>query len=167
LTELERRYGEKRLRVVIKHLPLSRHAGAIPAARVAQAVLAMAGPGKFFEYLDRAFADQERVALGRALEIAVPLGLDLEALRARAASAAIGAQVVRDVALADKVGVPATPHFRVNGLGVTGAQPVELMVRVIEAELIEVARLLGAGVPPESAYARRVVANLSEPEPKL
>ncbi|MFZ5889775.1 MAG: DsbA family protein [Myxococcota bacterium] len=164
--ELQRRFGSAQLRVVVKHVPLSAHAGAIPAARVAQAVLELGGPTKFFEYLERAFERQELVAKGSALELALPLGIEQTALAARAGSAEIGKQVLNDAMLADRLGIAALPHFRVNGRPFTGVHPVSTLAAAIEMEHLAVQRLRNAGVPAEQVYSRRVDQNLNLPEPE-
>ncbi len=162
---LERRYGEARLRVVFKHLPLSAHAGAVPAARVAQAVLAVAGRGKFFEYVDWAFQRQADIAAGRALDLVKPLGVDVKAVLARAESPESGREVLNDVMLADRLQVPATPHYRLNGRGITGVRPPQLFIELIDEELDATQKLRAAGVGAEAVYAARVRENLRLPEP--
>lgn len=164
LTALERHYGEARLRVVVKHCPMSFHAGAVPAARVAQAVLALGGQRRFFEYLDRAFAQQQRIADGYALELVAPLGLDVSAVAERAGDPAIGQEVLRDTALADRLHVTGTPHQRINGLGVTGALPASYLAKLVDDELVAAQALLAQGVPAAEVYARRVQLNIAKPE---
>jgi protein-disulfide isomerase len=165
LVELERRYGEARLRVVIKHVPLANHPFAVPAARVAQAVLKLGGRGKFFEYLDRAFATPDEVAAGRVLELAQPLGLEMNRLRELADSADIGREVLGDALLADRLQVPATPHYRINGLPLTGVQPLSTFVRLVEEELAQTARLSASGVGAAELYSARVRENFGKAEP--
>lgn len=164
LVALERHYGEARLRVVVKHVPLAGHQGAVPAARVAQAVLALSGRGSFFRYLDHAFANQGRVAAGEALALAAELGLDRRTLAERAGSAAMGAQILGDVMLADRLAVSATPHYRINGLGLTGVRSFQELERVIDAELARATELRSAGVAASDVYARRVRDNFLLPE---
>jgi protein-disulfide isomerase len=165
LVALEQRYGGARLRVVVKHVPLSGHAGAVPAARVAQAVLELGGRAAFFRYLDRAFAEQERVAAGQAVALAAELGFEPGKVVERAESAAIGAQVLADVQLADRIAVPATPHYRINGLSLTGVRTRAELERVVDAELAAAAALRATGVPAAEVYARRVQHNFPLPEP--
>jgi protein-disulfide isomerase len=166
LIELEQRYGEARLRVVIKHVPLSNHEGAVPAARMAQAVLSVYGRKQFFRFIDRAFANQERLAAGEALPLASELGLDPRKLIEPANSAEIGAQVLRDVMLADHIAVSATPHFRINGLGLTGALPSSELARVINAELAAAEALQKQGLSAADIYAARVRENLRSAPPR-
>ncbi|MGC4090499.1 MAG: DsbA family protein [Polyangiaceae bacterium] len=162
--ELERRYGAQQLRVVFKHVPLQSHEGAVPAARVAQALLEMGGESLFFQYLERAYAHQDEVASGDALELALPLGVDQQKLSARAGSAEIGQQVLTDARLADRLDVRGLPHFRVNGRGFTGEYPLALLASAIDAEISESRRLRDSGVPAEQIYSRRVSHNLNLPE---
>jgi protein-disulfide isomerase len=162
---LERRYGEARLRVVLKHLPLSAHEGAVPAARIAQAVLFVAGRGKFFEYVDLAFQHQDEIAAGRALGLVKPLGIDPQTVLTRAEDTASGKEVLGDVLLADRLQVSATPHYRVNGRGLTGVRPLETFIKLVDGELAAAAALLKSGVAPSQIYAARVRENLRLPEP--
>lgn len=165
LGKLQTRFGPERLRVVVKHVPLRAHAGAIPAARVAQAVLELGGSAKFFEYLERAFAHQDQVASGGAVELAVPLGLNLTELAARAGSARIGQEILADVALAERLSVTALPHVRINGRGFTGVRPIETLSVAIDSELADVRRITSEGVAPTRIYSLRVRQNVNVPEP--
>lgn len=164
LATLTRHFGHERLRVAVKHCPLAMHPQAVPAARVAQAVLELGGRGRFFQYLDLAYANPETLADGRALELAASLGLDSEAVRELAGSEEIGEQIVEHVELASRLGIAATPHFRINGLPVTGAVPAEALEPVVQAELREAARLRQSGVAANRVYARRVTENVQRPE---
>ena len=164
LAALERHYGEARLRVVVKHTPLSKHAGAIPAARLAQAVLALNGRRNFFKYMDLAFDRQQDIADRKALDLVGALNLDVSAVAERAGDVAVGQQVLRDVMLAERLKVSGTPHLRINGLGVTGAVPLEFVARLVERELVETQQLQGKGIPADQIYAQRVAINILEQE---
>ena len=165
LLKLQKRLGPERLRVVVKHVPLNGHAGAIPAARVAQAVLELGGSAKFFDYLERAFAHQDQVASGAAVELALPLGINLTQLSERAGSARVGQEILADVALAERLSVTALPHVRINGRGFTGVRPIETLTLAIDSELGEVRRLTTEGVAMNRIYSLRVRQNLNVPEP--
>ncbi|HET9954334.1 MAG TPA: thioredoxin domain-containing protein [Polyangiaceae bacterium] len=161
LAALEQEVGPERLRVVVKHIPLAQHAGAVPAARVAQAIRTRHGAAKFFEFLDFAFAHQAQIAQGKALELAEQLGLSRAELEPVATSNAIGAEVLRDVALADRLSVAATPHLRVNGLGLTGVVSLPALRRLVATELEAAQRLRSASVPADGLYQRRVAENFA------
>lgn len=161
LTQLSRHYGSERLRIAVKHCPLAMHPQAIPAARVAQAVLELGGRQKFFEYLDLVYARRTTVARGDILSLIDELGLDQDKVRTLAASTQIGEQIISDVDLANRLGVTATPHLRINGVPVTGAVPFSTLEPVIEEELREAARLRESGIAPNDIYARRVAKNFA------
>jgi protein-disulfide isomerase len=165
IRSLTRRFGHERISVVVKHCPLAMHSQAIPAARVAQAVLELAGRRKFFEYLDLVYANPHIVAAGGVLELAGSLGLEATRVRTLAASEEIGEQIVEDVQLANRMNVAATPHFRINGLPMTGAVPFEMLEAVIQTELVEAERLRRAGVAANRVYANRVARNIARPAP--
>jgi protein-disulfide isomerase len=165
LSELTRRFGEEQVRIAVKHCPLAMHRQAIPAARVAQAVLELGGRRKFFEYLDRAYAERETLAQGNVVSLAGGLGIDIGRLTDLAASVEIGEQIVEDVQLANRLGVAATPHFRINGLPMTGAVPFATLEPVVKAELREAQRLRASGVAPNRVYAQRVAQNITRPGP--
>lgn len=165
IRSLTRQFGHERVRVAIKHCPLAMHPQAIPAARVAQAVLELGGRRRFFEYLDLVYAKQLTLSRGGVLELAGSLDLDMGELRNLAASAEIGRQIVQDAQLANRLGVAATPHFRINGLPMTGAVALEALVPVVEAELREAKRLRERGVAANRVYANRVAENVIRPGP--
>ena len=63
------------VKIVFKHLPLSIHEQALPAAL---ASMAAAEQGKFWEYHDELFFNQASLSSEKYLEIAQKLGLDLK-----------------------------------------------------------------------------------------
>ena len=63
------------VKVVFKHYPLAFHKQALPAA---QASMAAAEQGKFWEYHDELFINQNSLSTEKYLEIAQNLGLDLK-----------------------------------------------------------------------------------------
>jgi len=163
IRSLTREFGHERVRVAVKHCPLTMHPQAIPAARVAQAVLELGGRRKFFEYLDLVYAHPMTVSRGGVLDLASLLGLDSSEVRNLAASTEIGEQIVEDVELASRLGVAATPHFRINGIPMTGAVPFETLEPLVRAELAAAERLRKQGVAANRVYASRVAENLTRP----
>lgn len=124
------RYPEQ-VRFVYRHFPLEMHQRAGPAA---EASTCAHDQGKFWEYHDLVFgggaledADLERYAAAA--------GLDVAAWKKCLADGAAKARVEADFAAGRMAGVTGTPAFFVNGLMISGAQPVDEFVRRIEAEL--------------------------------
>jgi protein-disulfide isomerase len=115
--ELEKAYGRD-VRVVWKHLPLSFHPNAMPAAIAAEAAREQ---GKFWEMHDKLFADQAALSPATYEKYAKELGLDLARFRAAMQASATRARVEADAAAAASAGVTGTPSFVVNGDVVLGS----------------------------------------------
>ena len=107
--------------LVYKHLPLAAiHPEAIPAASAAWAADRQ---GKFWDYHDELFANQEKLGEAFYQEIAQNLNLDLEKFNRDRALAAPAIQ--KDMQLATKIGLSGTPFFIMNGQAVAGAVQLE------------------------------------------
>jgi protein-disulfide isomerase len=128
---LEAKYGQ-RLRVVFKNQPLPRHAQARLAA---DAALAANAQGHFWELHDWLFSTDAALDTETLVAEAARLGMDGARLRADLDSGKFEAQVSADQAEAKRLGVEGTPTYFINGLKVTGAQPVEVLGQIIDAEL--------------------------------
>jgi protein-disulfide isomerase len=115
--ELEKTYG-KELRITWKHLPLSFHQNAMPAALAAEAAREQ---GKFWEMHDRLFANQAALTDITFEKQARELGLDVTRFKASLASPETRKRVEADAALASAAGVTGTPTFLVNGEQVVGS----------------------------------------------
>lgn len=100
------------VRLVFRHYPLPVHADAQGAAEAAVFAFEQ---GKFWEYHDVLFANQEYLTLDDLVEYAVRIGLNGEALRERLQSRAYEAQVRADVAAGMQYSIVMTPAFYLNG----------------------------------------------------
>ena len=120
------------MRIVWKHNPLPFHPNAMPAAL---ASMAAHEQGKFWEYHDKVFANQQKMARPDLLRHAQELGLDVkrfeQALNAATAKPAIDA----DAAEARSLGATGTPAFFINGRYLSGAKPFNEFAQVINGEL--------------------------------
>ncbi len=109
--------------LVYKHLPLTQiHAEAQPAA---QAAWATQQQGKFWEFHDAMFEQQDQ--LGNALyqKTAKTLGLDIAKFDRDRNSQAAKDAIAADVKLARSLELNGTPAFIMNGQLFSGAVPVE------------------------------------------
>jgi protein-disulfide isomerase len=100
------------VKVVFKHYPLSFHKQAFPAAL---ASMAAAEQGKFWEYHDELFSNQNSLSNEKYLEIAQSLGLDLKKFSLDIMRPSLRQKIEQDVADAQKAGVTGTPTIFVNG----------------------------------------------------
>lgn len=119
------------VKVVYKHYPLAFHKQALPAAL---ASLAAAEQGRFWEYHDALFLNQDSLSAEKYLEIARELGLDLEKFSLDMMRPSLRKKIEQDVAEGKKVGVTGTPAVYVNGRQVK-ERSLEDLSRLIEAEL--------------------------------
>jgi protein-disulfide isomerase len=131
LEQVLSRYGEK-VKLVHRDFPIdSLHPH---AAKAHEAARCANEQGKFWAYHDLLYTKtpaepQQLQAYARAVELDVP------AFEQCLSSRKYGAAVQKDVEEGTRSGVTGTPTFFVNGRMLTGAQPLESFLRVIEEEL--------------------------------
>jgi protein-disulfide isomerase len=131
LAQVRQAYGNQ-VRIVWKHQPLSFHTNALPAAEAAEAAREQ---GKFWEFHDRLFANQQLLSRETYERHARELGLDMKRFRAALDTGKFRARVQEDQALANSVGAQGTPTMFVNGERVVGAVPFEQVKGAIDRAL--------------------------------
>ena len=110
--------------------------GLHPQARqAAEAARCAKDQGKFWEYHDVLFAGPPSAAPADLRRYAEQTGLDVPKFEQCASAGTHRAAVQQDYEEGAKLGINGTPAFFINGRLVTGAQPLEAFVRVIEEEL--------------------------------
>ena len=128
-----------------KHLPLtSLHQYAMGAAIASEAAH---NQGKFWEYHDKLFANQQKLTPDDLKQYAKDLGLDTAKFEADLANPATKQRVTSDASEINSLGITGTPTFFVNGHYLSGAQPFDGFARVINAELTK----LKLPIPPTPA----------------
>jgi protein-disulfide isomerase len=120
------------VRKVFKQNPLAFHQDAPLAA---EASLAAGAQGKFWEMKDVLFNNQKSLKEEDLVRYAQELGLNVEQFKADLTSRKFKEQVERESKEAAALGVTGTPSFFVNGRYISGAQPLETFVGVIDEEL--------------------------------
>jgi protein-disulfide isomerase len=132
LTQLESQYGDK-VKLVFRDYPID---NLHPAARKAhEAARCAHDQGKFWAYHDALFANAPKASPEQLKTYAQEVGLDVVAFEQCVNSGTYQATVQRDVEEGTRIGVTGTPAFFTNGRLVSGAQPLESFVHVIEEEL--------------------------------
>lgn len=126
--EVVKEYPDK-VRVAFKNLPLDFHKNAEPAAKAA---LAAGKQGKFWEMHDALFENQRTLTEDFFLKTAEKLGLDMDKFKADMKSPEIQKQIEEDKQLAQKAGIRGTPGFVINGVKLSGAQPLPRFKEVID-----------------------------------
>ena len=91
--------------------------------------------GKFWEYHDKLFANQSKLAPDNLKQYAKELGLDAARFEKDLADLGKKKRVDDDMAEARSLGVSGTPAFFINGRFLNGAKPFQEFAKVINAEL--------------------------------
>jgi protein-disulfide isomerase len=119
----------KDVKVVFKHYPLPFHKEAEPSARASWAAQQQ---GKFWEYHDALFKNQDKLSADFYNNLAADLKLDVEKFKKDMASEAAAKQVKDDAELGSKNGIQGTPGFFVNGVAVKGAYPAAHFKTIVD-----------------------------------
>jgi protein-disulfide isomerase len=137
LMELLNRYPDK-VRIVYMDLPIdSLHP---QAARASEAARCARDQGKFWEYHDRIYAGGPDTTPEYLRKMAAEVGLDVGAFEQCLASGKHKEGIQADLQQASRLGLNGTPAFFVNGRPLSGAQPIEAFVQLIDEELQPTAR---------------------------
>jgi protein-disulfide isomerase len=131
ISQILERYGSS-VRLVYRHFPLPNHAQAWPAA---EASMCAADQNKFWEYHDRLFANQDKLSVEGLKQHAADLGLNAATFNACLDSRKYEAEVQKDVAAGQELGITGTPAFFINGRLLGGAQPFPVFEQIIDEEL--------------------------------
>src|SRR5690606_14713045 len=134
IKQLKAKYGPEKLRIVWKHHPLPFHKAARPAHEAAAAVMDLAGSEAFWKVHDLAFANHKALTPDNFKKWAKEAGVDPAKFEAALKDKKYAAKVDEDMAVARKIGASGTPAFRINGVELSGAQPVDKFVEIIDAQ---------------------------------
>lgn len=151
LQRLRDAYGAD-LRIVFRHRPLDFHADSRNAARAAQEALEQGGPTWFWAMHDKLLASQSALDVESLVTYARELGLDEQRFRRALGDGRHDAVIAADEAEAEHLGARASSHFFVNGVHVTGAQPLEALRAVMDAELALATRAMALGASRQDIY---------------
>lgn len=124
---------EGKIQFVLKHLPLSFHEQAMPAAQYYEAIR-LQDPKKAFAFHDEVFKNQRKLKNGKAFleATAKQVGADMARLKKDVDSDAVKARIEEDMKEAAEFGMQGTPGFLVNGVPVRGAYPIDHFNQLIE-----------------------------------
>ena len=122
----------RRVRVVLRHVPLPRHPDARSAARAAVCVENLA-PEKTLSYAHALFSSPD---IGEAAceEIAIAQGVDRDAYRRCVSDSATDARIDRDTAIYDAVGGDGVPLLFVGRARLEGMQSRSSLEAALDAE---------------------------------
>lgn len=130
--ELMKKY-EGKIRFVYKHLPLSFHPQAMPAAQYYEAIR-LQSEEKAWKFHDIIYQNQRKLQNGEAFlkATAKELKVDLVRLAKDVKSEVVQSRIAADMAEAAKFGFQGTPGFLFNGIPVKGAYPASHFDSIVE-----------------------------------
>jgi protein-disulfide isomerase len=131
IKEIAARYPEQ-VRIVFRHLPLSFHENARIAA---YGSICAGNQDRFWDYHDLLFANQRALGREQLFDYATTLSLDMEQFEACMNAPETEATVANDLRDAEELGASGTPAFFINGIFLSGAQPVEAFDELIQQEI--------------------------------
>jgi protein-disulfide isomerase len=131
-SELLSRYNGK-IRLVHKDLPLETiHPLARPTAEAARCANEQ---GKFWTYHDKLYASAPKLSAEDLKSYAREVGLNIELFDRCFATGKYRGIVEKDISDGVQLGLTGTPAFFINGREISGAQPLETFVTMIDEEL--------------------------------
>jgi protein-disulfide isomerase len=125
-------YGD-RVSIVWKDFPLEESHPR--AAKLAEAARCAGDYGKYWEFHDRVFANQAAAATTSFEDYARSVGLPAAEFAACVNSGRHAKRVTESLAAGNRLGVDATPTLFINGRVMAGAEPFEVLARIIDDEL--------------------------------
>ena len=132
LDQVQEKYGDQ-VRIVYRQFPLN---GIHPNAQLsAEASLCADAQGKFWEMHDAIFEARGKADADGLKTMAVDLGMDPEVFNGCLDSREFRGQVEADLEAGRKAGVTGTPALFINGRFLSGAQPFNVVAKVIDDEL--------------------------------
>lgn len=162
LDSVRSRYGRD-VRVIWKNQPLSFHQNAKPAAEAAQGVFELAGNEAFWRFHGRCFANQQSLSQASYETWARMEGIDSVAYTSGLASHLWQFKVDEDARLGTRIGAKGTPTSFVNGILLSGAQPLSSFESTIDGELVKARAAVASGTPRDRVYVERSRINFAEP----
>jgi protein-disulfide isomerase len=130
-SKLKEKYGTK-IRFVFRQFPLSFHQNAQLAS---EAALAANEQGKFWEYHDKLFANQNALERDKLEGYAKEVGLDVAKFKKALDSKTFAATVAEDLKLGEEAAVDGTPTMFLNGARIANPTDFDAISKQIDAAL--------------------------------
>ncbi len=152
------------VRIVWKDNPLPFHPRAKPAAILARQAYKTKGDKGFWDAHEALFESQPKLEDTDLQAIADKLGLGWENVKAAIDSNKFADKIDASVDQAADFQARGTPHFFINGVRLSGAQPFEKFKATIDDQLAKAKAVLARGVPRAKIY-EEIVKEGKEPPP--
>jgi protein-disulfide isomerase len=141
-----------KVRMIYKHYPLPSHTGGKRAAEAAFCVMKTSNlatfwkiHGKFYQAMD-GYDDKTLLAAAKSV------GANVALVKACMADPKQREPLAADMTLGTNLGVDGTPAFFINGKKISGAQPIDVFKKEVEAALKKAQDAVTSGVKPADVY---------------
>jgi protein-disulfide isomerase len=124
--------------------------------------------GKFWEMHDLLFGHQSELGEEAILGYAKQLKLDVKKVKAVLKDEKLAKSIDDEMAAARKLGVRGTPAFFINGVFLSGAQPLERFKERIDEAMVEADAMVKKGTPKAKVYdviMKNALAEVEKPAP--
>ena len=159
IDQLKEKYGKDKLRVVWKSNPLPFHPNARPASVAAEAVYRLGGRDAFWKFHKTAFANQKDLSPEKYEQWAVEAGVPLAKFKEMIAKPEVAAKIDADMVVGKASGVTGTPASFINGVFLSGAQPLDKFTSVIDEQLAAAKAAIASGTRPDKVYGKLTAEN--------
>jgi protein-disulfide isomerase len=167
INQLKTEYGPEKLRVIWKNNPLPFHKNARPASLAANTVFNLAGHEAFWKFHKTAFENQKALTPENFEAWAVAAGVDKAKFKAAYDAKQFDSKIDKDMEVGKASGVTGTPASFINGVFLSGAQPVEKFKEEVEKQLKAAEAKKAAGVKADRLYVELSKENKAKnPAPK-
>lgn len=153
------------VRIVWKDNPLPFHKEALPAARFAHYVRTHQGNDAFWAVHDALFAGQADLGEELYERLAKKRGLPWSAAKLAIEDESRHRHIRDDQAQASDFDAKGTPHFFINGLRLSGAQPRERFEELIVQQIAVARRVMEDGVLRKDVYDELMKSAVPAPAP--
>ena len=131
--QINEEYVKKgKVRFVYRDYPLPFHQFAQKASEAAECADEQ---GKFWQYHEEIFKNQQALSIENLKKWATDLGLDSKKFNGCLDSGKMAAEVQKDLQEGGSYGASGTPAFFINGKLISGAQPYQAFKQAIDSEL--------------------------------
>lgn len=154
---LEKKYGQREVRVVFRHYPLLQHPHAWMAA---EASLAAHAQGKFWLYHDQLFRNQNHLTSQDLVGYAKALNLDIGRFQKELNQSHYKNRVHLDRTLALRLKLPGVPFVFINGIPVLQQQTI---LDVAQKAWLSAEEVLRKQVPRYALYSTLIQFGQREP----
>jgi protein-disulfide isomerase len=165
LKQVEQTYGND-LRVVWKDNPLPFHPRAKPSATLARMAYKVKGDKGFWDAHDQIFASNPKLEDEDLKGIAEKIGLSWDDVKKAIDGNKYGERFDASVDLAADLQARGTPHFFINGVRLSGAQPLEAFKKAIDEQLAKAKGVLAKGISRGKVYDELMKEGKEPPPPE-